>query len=118
MNKVIIILIITIGLSLYLLLKEDKPIGNIIPKQDELKIISPKDLEKVNGIINVKGYADEKFDLVELRIDLNEWKKLDGIKSWDYLLDASKLNKGTHTIYIKASNKDYNKVKAVRIIIE
>jgi hypothetical protein len=119
MNKILIFLFFSfVIISSYFILKEDKPIGTIVQKQDELKIIYPKDLENVNGAIEIRGVAEENFDLIEIQIDLNGWNKAQGVKKWNYFLETSDLEKGIHTIYVRASNKDHNKIKAVRIKIE
>ena len=79
----------------------------------DLTITSPSDLEEVSGIINVKGTANENYDKVEYRIDLNDWKVANGVKNWNFNLDVSNLERGQHIIYVKANSA----TKAIRIIV-
>lgn len=97
---------------------QNKPVGIIVEKEDEIKIIYPKDLEEVEGLINITGKADKNFEFVEIQVDLNGWKRAHGITEWSYLLDLSNLEQGTHIIYARASDGiKYSKIKAVRIKI-
>ena len=112
------LILLILFISIYFLFKQDKPIGTIIEKQDDIKIIYPKDLEEIQGIIKIEGIADENFKFVEVQVDLNGWEKASGVKNWNYLFDASNLEQGLHTVYARASdNIKYSKVKAVRINI-
>lgn len=79
----------------------------------ELIITSPSDLEEVSGIVNIKGTANENYDKVEYRVDLDEWKVANGIKNWNFYLDTSNLEKGQHIVYVKANDA----TKAIRIIV-
>ncbi len=120
MKTIFIILIFIIAaVSVYFFLNQDKPVGAIIEKTDEINIIYPQDLEEVQGTVNIKGKADKNFKFIEVQVDLNGWNKASGIENWNYLLDTSKLNSGIHTVYIRASdNIRYSKVKVIRINIK
>ena len=120
MKKILIILLIIILVSLlsYFLFKQEKPVGVVIEKEEEIKIIYPRDLEEVKGLINITGEANKNFKFVEVQVDLNGWKKASGVTKWNYLLDSSNLESGSHVIYARASdNTKYSKIKAVRIRI-
>ena len=120
MKAVFIALILAIiSVSVYFFLSQDKPVGAIVERADEINIIYPRDLEEVQRTINIKGKANPSFKFVEVQVDLNGWNKVSGTENWNYLLDTSKLSPGIHTVYIRASdNAKYSKVKAVRINIK
>jgi hypothetical protein len=112
----IILLMIVISLLTYFLAKEDKPIGVVVEKEDDISIVYPKDLEEVNEIVNITGKANKNFKFVEAQIDLNGWRKASGVINWNYLLNSSNLEPGIHVIYARASDGiKYSKTKAVRI---
>jgi hypothetical protein len=87
-------------------------------KNNEIKITFPEDLKEVTGIINVKGIADKKFKYVEIQMDLNGWEKANNVENWDYNLDTSKLEEGLHTVYARAYDNNYSKIKAIRINVK
>jgi len=101
----IIIILFAIGI-IYFYFNDVKVASSL----DDVIIISPRDLEEVSGIINVKGTSN--YEEVYYKIDLEEWKKIEG-KNWKFSLDADKLSKGQHTIYVKANEQ----IKAAKIIV-
>lgn len=115
MKKSFFLILVLIVLAYYFLFMQNEPIGTIIQKQEDVKIIYPKDLQEVKEIINVQGISNN-FESVEVQVDLNGWKKATGLNNWNYLLDTSELEPGLHTIYARAFNKtSTSKTKAVRI---
>ncbi|MEK6835012.1 MAG: hypothetical protein AABX61_01990 [Nanoarchaeota archaeon] len=113
----ILFLAIIIILS-YFLLNQGKPIGTLIDN-DEITITYPQDLQNVNGIIKVEGMANEKFKSIEVKINLNEWQRAEGVKNWVYTLDTINLKNGLNIIYARGNDGiNYSKIKAVRINIK
>lgn len=111
------ILFLAIIILSYFLLNQDKPIGTLI-KNDEITITYPQDLENINNIIKVKGTANEKFKFIEVKINLDEWQKAEGVENWVYTLDTNKLKNGLNIIYVRGNDGiNYSKIKAVRINI-
>ena len=101
----IIIILFEIGI-IYFYFNNIKVASSI----NDIIINSPRDLDEVSGIINVRGNSN--YEEVYYKIDLEKWNKIEG-KNWKFSVDTSKLSKGQHTIYVKANEQ----VKAVRIIV-
>ena len=77
---------------------DDEDGGNIPPR---VTITYPEGYETINGTINITGNAHDLDGTVKevfIQIDTNDWQTVEGITSWYYLWDTTKVEDGEHVI--------------------
>ncbi len=78
------------------------------PSPDHLPsiiIISPANQSTIFGMVNITGTAfleNGSIVLVEISIDDQEWREINGNEEWHYRLNTEQLLNGTHTIKFRA----------------
>jgi hypothetical protein len=98
-----------------------EPIPNESPV---VLIISLKNGDTVSGKITIHGEAsdpddDGTLEFVEIKIDNDDWKKVDGKKAWKYKLDTKELENGKHDIYARAfDGRNYSKEFSLQIKVD
>jgi len=83
-----------------------------------ITIMYPIDRQFVSDKIIIRGLSkDMKY--IEIQIDLDGWKKVNGVNEWYYNIDTNNLENGQHVVYIRGyDGTSYSKVKAVRINVK
>lgn len=86
-----------------------------------ITITYPLDNATVNGIITIKGTAndDKQVVMVEIRIDGKAWIQANGTTSWEYDIDTKELTNGMHIIEARAyDGRDYSDIASIHIEVK
>jgi predicted nucleotidyltransferase len=97
----------------------EEMIENIIPI---VNIVYPNEGETISGTINISGTADDTdgfVELVEIKIDDDEWINATGETDWTYELDTTQYSDGDHTIYARSyDGENYSNEDMVNVILD
>ncbi|UCE38177.1 MAG: right-handed parallel beta-helix repeat-containing protein [Thermoplasmata archaeon] len=92
---------------------------NMIPT---CTISTPSTEAVVNGTILINGTAsdsDGTIQLIQIRIDENDWINITGNESWSYELDTTELPNGRHSIAVRSfDGEDYSPAASISIIVD
>ncbi len=93
--------------------------GNIVPS---IEITSHSGGEIVGGTLQIKGTAvdhDGDVELVEVKVDNDDWDTATGTTSWVYPWDTTMYNNGEHLIYARAKDDvdGYSQISSVTLIV-
>jgi hypothetical protein len=90
-------------------------------EKPSIALTTPKDNEKVMGVITITGTAmdpDGDIQEVEIKIDDGRWETANGDEAWSYELDTTLFVDGEHTITIRAfDGEDYSDEFSTSIMI-
>ena len=91
-------------------------------KKPTINITKPEEGEEINGTYTIEGTAkdeDGEVQKVEIKIDDEEWKEVEGTNNWSYELDNTEVVDGEHTIYARAfDSEDYSKIDVVNVPVK
>ncbi|MFH1209290.1 MAG: hypothetical protein V1663_00675 [archaeon] len=85
---------------------------------EDITIFYPIDKQFVSDKIIVRGLSKD-MQYVEIQIDTNGWKKVNGVDEWYYNLNTNNFDNGGHVIYLRGfDGTNYSEIMAVRINVK
>jgi subtilisin family serine protease len=87
-------------------------------------IDNPKDGEPVSGIVTIEGTSFDPdvgdfVDLVQIKINNNDWENTTGTDSWSYFWNTTTFNNGWYTVQARAfDGEQYSEIHNISIYLD
>lgn len=93
--------------------------GNLVPSVD---INSHTMDEVISGTVKIEGISQDSdgfVELVEIKIDNENWQTASGVSSWSYNWDTTSYSNGEHEIHVRAKDNsgEYSEIETITLIV-